>query len=135
MRVAFRCDASERVGTGHVMRCLTLARAAMTQGHEVCFFVSDIDAALEKRINATGIRIIRLPSLEYGCQQSSVAIEAEYETSQQETEARYFLSTVAGYQLDWIVAAKILKIDETEAAVTSLQRIVKAKIRRAEHLF
>ncbi len=85
------------------MRCLTLARAALTQGHEVCFFVSDIDAALEKRINATGIRIIRLPSLKYGCQQSSVAIEAEYETSQQETEARYFLSTVAGYQLDWIV--------------------------------
>ncbi|SIS74889.1 UDP-2,4-diacetamido-2,4,6-trideoxy-beta-L-altropyranose hydrolase [Thalassolituus maritimus] len=85
------------------MRCLTLARAAMTQGHEICFFVSDIDAALEKRINATGIRIIRLPSLEYGCQQSSVAIEAEYETSQQETEAQCFLRTVAGYQLDWIV--------------------------------
>ena len=85
------------------MRCLTLARAAMTQGHEVCFFVSDIDAALEKRINATGIRIIRLPALEYGCQQSSVAIEAEYETSQQETEAQCFLRTVAGYQLEWIV--------------------------------
>ena len=85
------------------MRCLTLARAALTQGHEVCFFVSDIDAVLEQRIAATGIRITRLPSLEHGCQQSSVAIEAEYETSQQEAEARYFLSAVADYQLDWIV--------------------------------
>ena len=103
MKIAFRCDASERVGTGHVMRCLTLARAAMMQSHKVCFFVSDIDAVLEQRIAATGIRIIRLPSLKYGCQQSSVAIEAEYETSQQEAEARYFLRTVAGYQLDWIV--------------------------------
>jgi UDP-2,4-diacetamido-2,4,6-trideoxy-beta-L-altropyranose hydrolase len=85
------------------MRCLTLARAALTQGHEVCFFVSDSDAVLEQKIAATGIRITRLPSLEHGCQQSSVAIEAEYETSQQEAEARYFLSAVADYQLDWIV--------------------------------
>ncbi len=85
------------------MRCLTLAREALTQGHEVCFFVSDIDAVLEQRIAATGIRINRLPSLESVCQQSSLAIEAEYETSQQEAEARYFLSAVADYQLDWIV--------------------------------
>ena len=85
------------------MRCLTLARAALTQGHEVCFFVSDIDAVLEQRIAATGIRITRLPSLESVCKRSSVAIEAEYETSQQEAEARYFLRTVADYQLDWIV--------------------------------
>ncbi len=103
MKIAFRCDASETIGTGHVMRCLTLARAARTLGHQVFFFVSDIDAVLEQRIAANGIRIIRLPSLKYGCQQSSVAIEAEYETSQQETEARCFLSTVAGYQHDWIV--------------------------------
>ena len=38
------------------------------------------------------------------------------------------------YQLRRIVATKILKVDETEATVTSLKRIVEAEIRRTERL-
>ncbi len=53
MKVAFRTDASHRIGGGHVMRCATLADYLVRRGHEVVFLcrqsAGDLCAYLEGR--------------------------------------------------------------------------------------
>ena len=59
--VAFRADASIDIGTGHVMRCLTLARAMRDRGAR-CHFVSrDLPGHLTQAIRSLGLECHLLP--------------------------------------------------------------------------
>lgn len=53
-RIAFRVDASIEIGTGHVMRCLTLAEALRHQGHECRFICRDQPGHLGDMIRQKG---------------------------------------------------------------------------------
>ena len=39
--IFIRTDANEKIATGHVMRCLTIADEILDLGGKVCFIVSD----------------------------------------------------------------------------------------------
>jgi len=59
-RVLFRCDASEAIGGGHVMRCLTLADALAEAGAEVTFVAASMPGPLEERITRSGHRYVQI---------------------------------------------------------------------------
>ena len=52
MRIAFRADASLTIGTGHVMRCLTLARELRARGHDCRFLCRDLPGGLGAQVSA-----------------------------------------------------------------------------------
>jgi UDP-2,4-diacetamido-2,4,6-trideoxy-beta-L-altropyranose hydrolase len=54
MFIAFRVDASNLIGTGHVMRCLTLADGLATQGASILFMARHMPQFLIDAITAKG---------------------------------------------------------------------------------
>lgn len=62
MRVVFRADASVQIGTGHVMRCLTLANALRENGAECVFVCRDLPGHLAAHVAEQGFALLLLPN-------------------------------------------------------------------------
>ena len=61
MKVAFRADASLQIGTGHVMRSLTLADALAARGAQCHFLCRGHEGSLIDFIRTKGHRVHALP--------------------------------------------------------------------------
>ena len=61
MKIAFRADSSAVIGSGHVMRCLTLARMLRERGGDVSFVCRDQPGNLIPTLKQSGIRTLALP--------------------------------------------------------------------------
>lgn len=59
--IAFRVDASTAIGTGHVMRCLTLAEALRDHDAQSYFICRDHEGSLSDLIEQRGFEAVRLP--------------------------------------------------------------------------
>ena len=68
MHVAFRADASLQIGTGHVMRCLTLADALRERGASCTFVCRPHPGHLLALIAQRGHQALALPELQEGAQ-------------------------------------------------------------------
>lgn len=62
MKFAFRTDASLEIGSGHVMRCLTLADALKERGVICCFVSREHEGHLNEIIRTRGYTVYGLPA-------------------------------------------------------------------------
>lgn len=63
MKVAFRVDAASWIGSGHLMRCLTLAKKLRGCGAEVSFICRELPGHMNAAVEAAGFALHRLPAV------------------------------------------------------------------------
>lgn len=97
MHVVFRADASTRIGTGHVMRCLTLAESLRRAGDTVRFVSRERPGHLCNVVERRGIPVHRLPAAEAG--ESHGWLGVEWSRDARETRD----AMAGGPHADWLV--------------------------------
>jgi len=65
MKIVFRVDASLQIGSGHVMRCLTLADELRQRGADVRFVCREHPGNLNDLIESKGYPVTRLPQVDF----------------------------------------------------------------------
>lgn len=100
MKVAFRADASLEIGTGHVMRCLTLARALRERGHACLFISREHPGNLLKLISEDGFAVHALPA---GSELDSELAHARWLGASQAEDALTCKVLLASWCPDWLV--------------------------------
>ncbi len=104
MRVAFRADASLTIGTGHVMRCLTLADALRNRGAQCVFLSRDHKANLHEVVEARGHSIVSLGGVDGSATQgSSVIGHANWLGVDLERDIYDSRSKLISLNIDWLI--------------------------------
>jgi UDP-2,4-diacetamido-2,4,6-trideoxy-beta-L-altropyranose hydrolase len=109
VNVAFRTDASTQIGTGHVMRCLTLADALHARGAECRFFCREQSGDLLDLIRHRGHEAIGLPGPEAKGSTTNVsynkldAAHAAWLGVDWRTDAEQTSAALGGKRTDWLV--------------------------------
>lgn len=104
MRVVIRTDASWKIGSGHVMRCLTLAAELRQRGAEVSFICREHPGNLIELIEEKGCSVIRLPQPHnnYFAVPEDLA-HASWMSVPWEQDAADTLSAVGESRPDWLI--------------------------------
>jgi UDP-2,4-diacetamido-2,4,6-trideoxy-beta-L-altropyranose hydrolase len=106
MKVAFRADASLQMGSGHVMRCLTLANALREKGAECHFLFREHPGHMLAQIRAAGHHIHLLALVEDSAavqaKQGALA-HADWLGASQLEDAQQSMDVLQGLQPDWLV--------------------------------
>ena len=105
-KILFRCDASIQIGSGHVMRCLTLADELSRQGAESFFICRQHDGSLIEILQQRGYQVYTLP-LEHGLviesESKATLAHADWLASTQHRDAELSISIVKAIQPDWLI--------------------------------
>lgn len=102
MKVAIRVDASDRIGTGHFMRCLTLANALKQRGAQTRFISRLLPAHLQELLVEKGHQCVVL--------KAGIAEDIPHDLQHahwlgvsQHTDARDCVEALSDQRWDWLI--------------------------------
>ena len=103
MRLAFRADASVQIGTGHVMRCLTLADALMKRGAQSIFICRPHAGHLLDLVKQRGHEAIALPPADDSFIAPADPAHAKWLGTDWLSDAKQTQQTLGDQVVDWLV--------------------------------
>lgn len=101
MKVAIRVDASSQIGTGHLMRCLVLAKKLKEQSHDVVLISRPLKGNLIDYSKAQGVDVISLKPIH----ETFLPDAGDYKHwlgVTQEADANECLAALEVFQPDWV---------------------------------
>ncbi len=104
MKVAIRTDASSLIGTGHVMRCKTLADELRSRGAKVRFVCREHRGNLIRVLRDAGYTVSRLTSPGDGCEAPPQHDDyAAWLGVEQSLDADQAIEALGDFKPDWLV--------------------------------
>jgi UDP-2,4-diacetamido-2,4,6-trideoxy-beta-L-altropyranose hydrolase len=124
MQIAFRTDASLQIGTGHVMRCLTLAEGLKAKGAQCLFICREHPGNLIEQINQRGFIVKALPanSKEMVSDELNSTAHSEYDSwlgTDWKTDAAQTKLSVGKKVYDWLIVDHYTLDEKWEKALRS----------------
>ncbi len=114
--IAFRVDASSQIGTGHFMRCLTLADEVKKQGAQIRFISRNLPTYLNEMLITKGMEFISLTT--EPTQQATDELDyANWLGTSQAYDAQATIQALANQSWDWIVVDHYALDKRWESAV------------------
>jgi UDP-2,4-diacetamido-2,4,6-trideoxy-beta-L-altropyranose hydrolase len=102
VNVAFRVDASSQIGTGHFMRCLTLARALRQRGMNIRFVSRPIPEHLRNLLNTERHEFVSL-----NCTSAEAPADGLYHShwlgTSQQSDAQDTILKLSDRDWDWLI--------------------------------
>ncbi len=99
--IVFRVDASDQIGTGHLMRCLALANALKKSGLEVMFVCRHIQSYLQQIIINQGHELVLLDNAVNG--ETDDLVHSSWLGTSQTNDAGDTLSALGDREIDWLI--------------------------------
>jgi hypothetical protein len=101
-KIVFRVDVSSQIGTGHFMRCLTLASELKKQNSDVCFVSRNLPLYLSEMLNIKNIELITLVANDDADSIDELAHSSWLGLSQAQ-DAKATVKALSGQVYDWLI--------------------------------
>lgn len=103
MKFIIRTDAARHIGTGHVMRCLTLAKALVSRGHQVSFISRAFEGNLIEFVRKEGFPVFELLNSSNVNLSSTELLYSEWLSVSEEDDFKQCSSFLADEAPDWLI--------------------------------